>query len=194
MPFLSEIANIQAGLNVRSAEDGVGVPVLTMASLSGVHASGCEPSSLFQAEHDDGMDEKKYRVQPHDILLAARTTPDYLRPIILESGFQEAHLFSASLLRIRLKEPETNPWWLLGYLQSEYGLKQIIQGSQSTTGQLNLNSKALSSIDIPLPSIQEQFRIGELIRLSHTAHRTATAAADLRLKLAQAIAFQPTDH
>lgn len=192
MPFLSEIANIQAGLNVRSAEGGVGVPVLTMASLSGVHASGCELSALFQAEHDDGMNEKKYLVQPHDILIPARTTPDYLQPVFLEDRFHESHVFSSSLLRVRPKAAEINPWWLFGYLQSEYGLKQIIQGSQSTTGQLNLNAKALSNIDIPMPSLQEQFSIGELIRLAHIAHRTATEAADLRLKLAQAIAFQPS--
>lgn len=143
------------------------------------------------------MEEARYRVQALDILIPARTTPDYLNPLLLEESFSTPYVFSSSLLRIRIRTEQVHPWWLLGYLRSPIGLKQILQGSQSTTGQLNLNAKALMRVEVPLPPADEQFRIGGLIRSSHIAHRTAIAAANLRLQLAQAIAFQPslpTDH
>ena len=65
-----------------------------------------------------------------------------------------------------------------------------MRGSESTTGQLNINAKALADVVVPSLSIAEQRRAGEMIRLAHIAHRRAIDAANLRLALAQSIAVQ----
>ena len=98
-----------------------------------------------------------------------------------------------TLLCVRACINEVDPWWLYGYLGSEVGKARMLQASQSGTAQLSLGAKTIGKIKIELPSLEIQQRVGRLIQCAHDAKRNAVNAADLRLKLAYAVAFQPRE-
>lgn len=189
MPTLADIADLRAGINVRAQREGEGIGVLTMASLSGVHTSGCEDSFLLQAVPEDKLYDPSLHARSLDILIPAKTTPSYLKPILLQDRFSPSRPFNASLIRVRCDLQTTDPWWLFGFLSSSNTIQQILHSSQSATAQLNVSVKTLSTLTLEIPPLHEQQKKGELLRIAHEVRQSARDAADLRYQIASQIAF-----
>ena len=190
MTRLGDIAEIQAGLVTKSAEESRGVPVLTMASLAALRAGSLLENDLPLMEEELSMREARYRLEAGDILVPSRTTEGYLQPTMTEGGVEEGKVFNATLLRVRVTSDKVIPGWLFSYLSSESGKASLLQGSQSRATQLSLGAKLIESVEIEIPPMDEQMKVWQLIENAHSAKRNAVKAADVRIKLAYAVAFQ----
>jgi type I restriction enzyme S subunit len=186
---LSEIATIQTGIPfLASADMDGGEPVFMPAAIRGDDEM-LPDDSMVQAAKLLVNPEKKYRLQPQDILITAKATPGTLRCGYLSAEWSRSWLFGANLIQVHAHAGKIHPRFLHAWLCHPEGRAALIGGSQSTTGQLNLTAGALANVKIPVPSWQEQMRAVELIELSAIAHRNAIAAAESRLILAREIAF-----
>ncbi len=187
---LGKIAEIQAGLVTKTAGEGNAVPVVTMASLAGMRAGSLSSADLPLVGEDAAMQENLYKLRDGDVLVPSRTTEDYLEPAFVMGTGVEGRVFNATLLRVRGDERCVDQWWLYGYLGSDVGKAKMLQGSQSGTSQLSLSAKSLALMEVEVPPMNVQVKIGRLIKSAHDAQRNAIEAAELRLRLAYAAAFQ----
>ena len=53
------------------------------------------------------------------------------------------------------------------------------------------DATSVSNVRLPIPSLAEQRRIVEFLDCAETVHQCATEAANIRLQIAQEIAFRP---
>lgn len=100
---------------------------------------------------------KKYLLQKDDILFA-RTGGTTGKSFLISQECPES-VFASYLIRLRVKQLVT-PSYLYKYFQSPSYWTQITDGL-SGTGQPNVNGKKLTTILVPIPPIQEQYRIVE---------------------------------
>lgn len=195
---LDELAEIQTGLPVRSLVSrqqggGVLVSALTPASLkTDAEISPTAQDLIFAVA--DLSPEHRHEVRPGDIYVTAKSTAESMRCAIIADSWNgdQTPCFASSLIRIHVNgDDAVLPRYVHAWLSSPEGKAALYGESQSATNQLNLTATSISNVRVPIPSLSDQRRIVEFLTHAETAHRCATEAANLRLQLAQEIAFSP---
>ena len=181
---LGEIAKVFVGLPTKpmDAEQTVeaGVSVLTVRCLD---ALGVVPAEIIRLDVSAEL-RLKYAVRQGDVLLPARST-------VLKVGVVPPELdgavINATLIAIRCL-PAIEPELLAEFFNHPRGQAAVQAVSQSGTLQLNITVKALESLEIPVPPVEQQRRMVELIRAAREACQSAIGAAQTRVALARQIA------
>jgi len=96
----------------------------------------------------------------------------------------DARVFNATLLAVRCSE-RLLPSLLVAYLSHPAGAMQLAAASQSGTAQMNLTAAGLGTIRVPVPPLERQHRLVELLTAANAVHQSAHEAAELRLTLAR---------
>jgi len=157
-----------AVLNVRDVNDGRVPPVETLATRTVPVAA----------------DVERYTVRANDVVITCRGTQLKVANITPPS---EGALISANLIAIRAGA-ELLPAVLLAFLQSAEGQKALLQRGRSSTSSISLTPKAVSELSIPLPPLQVQKQIAELISSAAENYVSAIRAAEQRRAVAHAVA------
>jgi type I restriction enzyme S subunit len=106
-------------------------------------------------------------LQENDVLLniIGATLEVVGRVSIVPPGFGEANI-NQNIARIRIKEGcDINPFYLMGYLGTKLAQGQIEKLSRQA-GQVNLNTKEVGLILVPIPSTEVQEKVARVVRRS----------------------------
>lgn len=175
---LAEIAEIFAGMPVKSEQlvrDGSGTPVLTVGSIEG----GDARASLSLPGEPSAHSISRYRVLAGDLLLSARSTS--LKVAIVPPELDGA-VINSTLLGVR-SLPRLKPAILAAYMLSGEGQSALEAACQSGSVQMNLTASALSKLEVPVPTPEQQQELAELLIASDAAYQSAVAAAESRRRV-----------
>lgn len=128
----------------------------------------------------------RYLVEPGDVLVACRGTVP--KVAIAPPGLAGAVLTS-TLMAVRLNG-ELLPEVLFVYLRSAPGQSALLSRVRSGTQQIALAPRDLAQLDVPLPPMEVQRRIAELVRAAEDQYMAAERAAEVRRDIAHRIAFE----
>lgn len=138
-----------------------------------------DASDLATIAVPPGIDATRFRVQPGDVLLTARSilkiapvTQDHAKAIAAANLIvvRPGKLLAAPLVLAFLRHPETRR-----------KLEQLRTGTTVSS----LNVGALSGLQIRIPPTDQQAKLMELAETSEQAYLALTRAAEMRRKIAQ---------
>ncbi|HWD37207.1 MAG TPA: hypothetical protein VG944_00025, partial [Fimbriimonas sp.] len=79
---------------------------------------------------------------------------------------------------------------LLAFIQSPAGHAALLRRGRSSTASLSLTAREVGAVLVPLPPLDVQRRIADLIRAAEENHEAAVRAAEQRRAVALAVAHQ----
>lgn len=177
---LGELATIYQGLITRGRGEGArpGPLRVKIASVGDIQD---DRLSLARSESRDlRLTEKTERqlLQPYDVLVSARST--LVKAALVPVSFHGL-VADSTLLVVRGREPAFGPflWW---YFTSEYGRQQL-RARATGSVLLSLSPPALKDLQVPVPPLEQLYRIFDLVRDSERAYEKAVEAANLRRTL-----------
>ena len=97
-----------------------------------------------------------YKLKENDVVIAR--TGGTIGKSFLLTGVSDVAVFASYLIRLIPNTDIIDPKYLMMFLNSPEYWKQLKAMSQGT-GQPNVNAKSLSTLLIPIPPIEEQYRI-----------------------------------
>ena len=95
---------------------------------------------------------------------------------------------NSTLMAVR-PSPALDSRLLAAYLSHPDGQAALAAIAQSGTIQMNLTVNAVSKLEIPLPSIDVQRQMAEMLTAADIAYESAIEAAHARRRLARRVAF-----
>jgi len=150
---LHELASISLGTLARPTATGF-IPLLQPNNLADFRGF------LFQPENfvDECLAVERATLQPGDVILPAKgpqprplLVPEDCAGVAASSGF--------FILRCR---PELHPAYLVAYLAHPWGQQQLRELLNPSTTVAALNKSALLGVEVPLPALAMQQRLGRL--------------------------------
>lgn len=180
---LSSVAHIAFGIadTRHRAETGVSLPIV---NLRHVQDGLLPPSADLDARVvPAGIDISRYTIRDRDVLVTSRGTQ--LR-VGLVTPASTGALISAHIVVVRTREfllPEV----LLAFLRSAEGKHALHAVGRSSTGLLSLKRDDIAQLQVPVPSLDIQRRLAELVQASEQHHRAALDAAERRRAVAQSV-------
>ncbi len=120
----------------------------------------------------------KHLLQPYDILVTARAGSVQLG---LVPSSVEKTVAGVTLLVVRAHSPETGMGhYLWYYLTSTFGRRQLDKRLTVNATITSLSARAISEVDLPLPTQQQLERFAGLVEASEEAYTSAVQVARLR--------------
>lgn len=177
---LSDIADITNGFFVSSSKlvsSDDGVPILSVRSLTG---ASIDLSNLDYAPAEE-LDLHRHGVELGDVLVSARSTSVSTGIVPPEIGLAA---FNSTLIGIRIRDKLIHPRLLVAWMQSGLGQSHFETLSQSTTLQMNITVKELSTLPVPIFSPAEQAALVAALEASDVAYQNAIKAAYQRQSIA----------
>lgn len=118
--------------------------------------------------------DKKYLLEENDILFA-RSGATAGKTFIYRNEFGKA-IFAGYLIRFKIDEKKANPLFVFYYTQlKRYGL--WVKSIQRPSGQPNINSEEFKSFEIPLPPLDIQNQIAEMMESAYNQKKQKEAEA-----------------
>lgn len=128
----------------------------------------------------------RYLVEPGDVLVACRGT---VPKVAIAPPELAGAVLTSTLIGVRL-DGQLLPEVLFVYLRSAPGQSALLSRVRSGTQQIALAPRDLAQLDVPLPPMEVQRRIAELIRAAEDQYVAAERAAEVRRGIAHRIAFE----
>lgn len=110
-------------------------------------------------------DRERYGVKANDILLVRTNgNPANIGRSALVRADVGPLMYASYLIRIRCKEELILPDFLQAALQSGSTRSSLVKSATTSAGNYNVNAASLRSIEIPLPPLDDQQQIAEVLR------------------------------
>jgi type I restriction enzyme S subunit len=148
----------QYGLNHPLSSDPVGTPILRMNNISetGLNFSDLKYAVLSKEE------EKEYILQDGDLLFNRTNSPALVGKVALFYGIKNMS-FASYLLRLRVDPNKANPRWLNYFFNRDEIQAKLRYLATPGVSQSNINATLMQSIELGVPSIEEQNEISGTI-------------------------------
>lgn len=178
---VGELGEIFLGLPLYRLRGSPGqdVPLVNVRDIDRARDPGW---GLATATVPDRSRLERYRLKPNDVLVTARGTS--FRSALVSDRWTGA-VPSSNLITVRLGT-KLRPELLHAFLQSHEG-RQAVERRLAGSALLTLTAKGLSEVQVPVPPIEEQAELAELMTLAQLQFQEATAAAELQYHLAHRI-------
>lgn len=180
---LGDISVVFAGIGVSREETlerpGKKLPVIGVRDLQDGAVTRRE--ALDTVGFPDPGRAETYVVRADDVLVTGRGT---LLKFGLVGNETAGAIASGNVIVVRPGQTATGGA-LFAILSSEVFRPKIEVLRRGATTLLSLSPKDLAKLEIDLPPLEEQRRIGALVRDAQTAYRTAIEAAEIRRVLAR---------
>lgn len=180
--LLGEIATIYVGMPTKQSqlkEYGPFGNVLTVRALGDF---GIDRDELVRVDLD-GRDVGKYQAKLGDLVLSARSTT--LKMAIVSDEL-DGIIVNATLIGVR-SLPVLDPRLLAAYLTHPDGQAALEAVAQSATIQMNLTVSAVSNLEVPVPPIDVQRQMVDMLTTADLAFESAIKAAHIRRRLARRV-------
>ena len=180
--FIGDLATVFAGIPTKSSdrqEIGRAGNVLTVRSLTG---AGVDLNQL-ECHEVASKSVEQSRVRGGDLVLSARSTS--LKMAVVPTEL-DGCLINTTLIGVRCL-PHILPRLLMAWLDGPEGQAALQAVSQSGTFQMNITVAGLNRILVPVPPMETQHQLVDLLMASDQAHQAAVQAAEDRRWLATQI-------
>lgn len=184
--FLGDVSEVFVGMPLSRhpvAEGNVeAIPVINVRDLDDGRV--IDPAHLEVRTQPRGDTPDRYRVRAGDVVITCRGTQLKIARISIESN---GMAISANLIAIRTG-PELLPPVLFAYLNSPNGRAALMGRSRSSTLSLALSAKSIGRIRVPVPPMEAQRQIADLVGAAEDNYTLAIHAASRRRAIAHEVA------
>ena len=157
----------QYGLSINAGSEGK-YPMLRMMNIED---GLCIENDIKYVDLSD-KDFENYRLVNGDVLF--NRTNSY--ELVGRTGVYELHgdhVFASYLVRIKTLPEKLEPKFLTLYLNSDFGRRQVLAYATKAVSQANVNASNLLRVRLPLPPLDHQQRLLDLIDKAKSAEKTA---------------------
>lgn len=112
--------------------------------------------------HFETAEFERYRLHPGDVLLNEGQSPEWLGRPAIYSGQREELAFTNSLIRFQAG-PGVEPRWALAVFRHHMHSGRFTRESRITTNIAHLSIGRLRAVEFPVPPLDEQRRIVDLL-------------------------------
>ena len=157
----------QYGLSINAGSEGK-YPMLRMMNIED---GLCIENDIKYVDLSD-KDFENYRLVNGDVLF--NRTNSY--ELVGRTGVYELHgdhVFASYLVRIMTLPEKLEPKFLTLYLNSDFGRRQVLAYATKAVSQANVNASNLLRVRLPLPPLDHQQRLLNLIDIAKLAEKTA---------------------
>lgn len=128
----------------------------------------------------------RYLVEPGDLLVACRGT---IPKVAIAPPELSGVILTSTLIGVRL-DSRLLPEVLFVYLRSTPGQRALLSRVRSGTQQIALTPRDLAALEVPLPPVDVQRRIADLVRAAEDQYAAAEVAARLRRDIVCEVALE----
>lgn len=153
------ISYLQYGTSERATVEPVGTAVLRMANMQ-KDVWDLKKLKYLQVSQK----EKEHYLLKKGDLLFNRTNSKELVGKCTEFDLDGEYIFASYLIRVRLNTKKLLPQYVTAFLSSNLGRMQIDAVSRQIAGMTNVNAEEIKDLLIPIPSIDQQLLIVEIMK------------------------------
>ena len=152
---------LQYGTSVKCTYNASKYPVVRIPNI--------EPQkfNLRDLKYCELSDEQaeRFHLEKGDLLfIRTNGVLDRLGSCAIYSGEPANALFASYLIRARLKQDHIMPEFASYFFSSDFGMTLVSgRATPASDGKYNLNTAAIDSLQLPLPSLDEQHKIVEVL-------------------------------
>ncbi len=179
---LGDIATIFVGMPTKQSQLNDYGPAGNVLTVRALEEFGIDVTQLVRVDLKS-RDVDKYKARANDLVLTARSTS--LRMAIVPEKM-DGIVLNSTLVAIR-SLPVLEPRLLAAYLKHPAGQAALEAVAQSGSLQLNFTVQAVSKLTVPVPPMETQRRMVEILEAADAAYESAGTAARLRHQLANEI-------
>jgi type I restriction enzyme, S subunit len=149
----------QNGLYLPQSSYGTGFPILRIDDFQ----DNCSRSSnQFRLVNANVEDLEKYSLKNGDLVINRVNSPSHLGKCLLVSARNLPAIFESNMMRMKLSQL-TDTQFVVIYLRSLFGKRQITKNAKWAVNQASINQKDVSNTFVPYPSLAEQQVISEKV-------------------------------
>ncbi|WP_067108633.1 restriction endonuclease subunit S [Sphingopyxis granuli] len=161
------LTDIRYGTSAKcDASEADGYPVLRIPNVVNGRV---ELDDLKYASVSDA-DLRRFSLEPDDIVVVRTNgNPAYIgRSALIAKGMMTC-MFASYLIRMRFDERRAWSPYIYATLNSQPVREKLLKAATTSAGNYNINTASLKGITIPLPSLEVQHQIGEVIQAATEA-------------------------
>lgn len=159
VPFCDIVVSYRNGIYKKPMYYGKGHPSVRMYNIEdGV--VNTENAPLLEVSSQELHD---YGLLPNDILINRVNSMDLVGKAAIVPDTLGSVTFESKNIRVRLNLDLCEPWYIAYFLNSNLYLRQLRSHVKAAVSQATINQKDLDRILVPLPPLNEQVRIMEIL-------------------------------
>lgn len=175
----SIVQETQYGTSTKSNTEGKGLPILRMNNIT--YAGELDLSSIKWCLIPES-NKSKYTTKRGDLLFNRTNSPELVgKTGIWESD--EEYLIAGYLVRVRFKRDRAIPEYVSAYLNSPFGKKYLYEKAKPSNNMSNFSASEFLRIPIPLPTLDKQKRISDILNKTNLIRRKRKEAIALTEEL-----------
>lgn len=177
---LSEVATVQTGLAMGKAVNGesLELPYLRVANVQDGHLN----LEVIKTVTVSPSDVDRFSLQPGDVLFTEGGDFDKLGRGTVWRGEIPICLHQNHVFAVRPSPSRLLPEFLAALASSAHGRRYFQLSSKQSTNLASINSTQLKEFPVPLPSLDSQRKIAEILRTWDEALEKLTALRAAKLK------------
>jgi len=164
---------LKNGLTLRQRKDGKGYPVTRIETIS---EEKIDPTKLGYVTGLSEKDIEEYRLIEGDILFSHINSLDHIGKTAIYEGEPELLLHGMNLLLLRPNKNIVHPRFLLYLLRLSRARKIFSTMAKKAVNQASINQTELGNLKIPLPPLEEQKRIADILSMIDSGIETVDRA------------------
>ena len=174
---LEDVANIQTGRAVNRKATQIGrleVPYLSVANVK----DGYLDLGFVKTMQVSAPELCRYRLRNGDVLFTEGGDADKLGRGTVWRGEIDPCLHQNHVFAVRPHESRLTPEFLAAYAASSAGKRYFLGAAKQTTNLASVNSTQLKRMLLPLPNLEEQGRITEILAAAQKANSAVSTSRD----------------
>lgn len=173
----------QYGTPEKANEDGVGVPVLRMGNIT--EEGAIDLSSLKHVKLSE-PDFEKFTVRRGDILFNRTNSPALVGKTAVWKS-DESYAYAGYLVRLRLDPLRCDPRFVSHILNTPRMKRELRAHAKPSINMSNLSASELLKFEVPLPALDQQERIADVLDRVEALRARRRAALALLDTMTQAV-------
>lgn len=164
LPIGEILTKCQYGISQEMNENGVGTEIYRMNELENCL---CKDYDLKYVDIDENT-KKQYLLKPKDILFNRVNSIIFVGRTAIYKHVGKERVFASYLIRVNTDEKKVLPEYLTVFLNSKFGKRELKRKARWAVNQANINAEELKRIPLPIPNIDFQHQISEIINEVHS--------------------------
>ncbi len=153
------ILSSRYGTSKKAHSEQIGVPVLRMGNIQ----NGYLDFSDLKYVDLPSNELEKYRLEHGDILVNRTNSLELVGKAATFFGSDEDWVYASYLVRIKVDNSKALPEFVTAVLNSKMGRDFVLKTARRAIGMVNINAQEMKRFPLPLPPIEEQRRIVQLL-------------------------------
>ena len=160
MKKLGEIAiEMYYGLTAKAVEQPTGMKMVRTTDIKETYSVDWNSLPYCEITDNRHVNIQKYLLRKNDLLVSRSGTTGM--SVLVDRDFDDV-IFGSYLIKVRVNELVAYPKYVHYYMQSQYYWNQILPRQAGSTLK-NISLPILKNIIVPLPPMNEQMRITEIL-------------------------------